>query len=260
MASRICGSRFYVGEKGDPRREATIGGIISLYGTFYGLTVLRPFLADPDQQVMFIEQKTPVAEQEAEEGLWAPISSYEESGHSPLHSSNMRTCPFFAFEAYDYQTDRRIGAVPDLPGLFAADPRFWHLQGNWALVRLDDQELFLNEDTASLQSISKCSVPAGRLRVAINHRPLRLQSRKLTVTDMPPVGRMYTLSMPGHPVDSGAWIVDMGSMSVFAVMVGCHHGKTYARPALEVFGELFKRFWEEPPMITMKLPSEQESN
>ncbi|RAK81583.1 uncharacterized protein BO72DRAFT_455470 [Aspergillus fijiensis CBS 313.89] len=260
MASRICGSRFYVGQKGDPRREATIGGIISLYGTVYGLTVLRPFLAVPDQEAMFIEEKTPVSEEQNEEALWAPMSSYDEAGNSPLCSSDVKLCPFFAFEAYDYQTDQRIGAIPDIPGLGAADPKFWHLKGNWALVRLEDQALLLNEDTTSLHSISKCSVPAGRLHVAVNHRPRRLKSRKLNVIDMPPVGRMYTLSMAGYPVDSGAWIVDMGSMSVFAVVFGWHQGKTYARPAFEAFNELFTRFWEEPSMITMKLPTEQESD
>ncbi|RAL11775.1 uncharacterized protein BO97DRAFT_414717 [Aspergillus homomorphus CBS 101889] len=250
MAPGICGSRFYVGEKGDPRREGTIGGILFINGIHYGLAVLRPFLIDPDQNDVYREPKTPVVDERSEEALFAPISSV--SSHQSYHISCPDLYSFFAIEAYEYHTGQRIGVIPQVPGSFAPNPRYWHCDGNWVLVQLDRQAVHL-ENTTRLHYISSGIIPEGRLRVTLHHHLLRTETRKLKAIDVQPVGRMYALSSSGRKADSGAWIIDTGNMSVYAVMFGCDGKKTYARPAFAVFAEIINRFKEEPPLITMRL-------
>ncbi|PYH43032.1 uncharacterized protein BP01DRAFT_404012 [Aspergillus saccharolyticus JOP 1030-1] len=258
MASSISGTRFYVGERGDPRREGTIGGIVEVHGIFYGLTVLRPFLLNPDQADLFTEQRSPVTDESSTQGLFAPISSLIEADAAHARLIGSKTCVLFATDVYDYQTEELIGAIPELTGLYAVDSRYWHRSGNWVLVRLENQGPFSDEDAIRLHSVSRTCFPGGRLRVALHHRRLTVQRCKLKVVSVPPVGRLYALSLVGNPEDGGAWVVDTDGMTVFAVVFGCYRGKTYARPALKLFNELSDKFRAKPAMIKMRSPCEDE--
>ncbi|KAJ5188138.1 hypothetical protein N7491_004463 [Penicillium cf. griseofulvum] len=239
ITTSLCGMRFVVGgSDGMSSRRSTLGGAVIIGEEYFGVTVLHPF----------IERHQNNEPDDDDQSDFSDSDDNPSSMDIDFHSEGIVLDADTIYFPESESQGRFVGAIPQL-----SRSRYFSPHMDWALVKLESTTgLLLNfaklDDKVVVPSKVSVTFPKNPVWAIVNSAT-PVQTRVSPVMHglfLPHSGLQdaWALNMKPTLGDSGAWVVDPETESIFGIIVaGSALTETsFILPAQNVFSEIWERF------------------